>query len=156
MHVTLRVRAEVWNLRSRRCFRALGGAFARGRERRGFRLVHFSVQGNHLHLIVEAVDEVRLARGMQGLAVRMARRLNRVMERRGQVFADRYHAHLLRSPRETRAAVAYVLSNFAKHQAQQGRAVMPGVIDQFCSATPVNASLVAAPRTWLLAQAEFS
>ena len=57
VHVTLRVRDEVWNLPSRRCFRALARGFARGNDRFGFRLIHFSVQGNHLHLIVEVADE---------------------------------------------------------------------------------------------------
>lgn len=153
VHVTLRVRPEVWNLRSRRCFRALCGAFARGRERLGFRLVHFSVQGNHLHLVVEAPDQIRLARGMQGLAVRMAKRLNHVMQRRGAVFADRYHAHIVRSPRETRAAVAYVLGNFAKHRAEQDRPVSLECVDPFSSAAPHELALVAGALTWLLAGA---
>jgi len=91
---------------------------------------------------------------MQGLSVRMALRLNRVMQRRGPVFADRYHAHILRGPRETRAAVAYVVGNFAKHRAEQGRPVRPGQIDPCSSAALAReAALVAAPRTWLLAGA---
>ena len=150
VHVTLRLRPEVWNLRSKRCFRALCSAFARGRERRGFRLVHFSVQGNHLHLVVEAPDERGLARGMQGLAVRMAKRLNHVMGRHGPVFADRYHAHILRSPRETSAAVAYVLGNFARHRAEQDRPVSFGSVDPFCSAAPHELALTTAAQTWLL------
>ncbi len=153
VHVTLRVRPEVWNLRSRRCFRALCGAFSRGKERRGFRLVHFSVQGNHLHLVVEAPGERGLSRGMQGLAIRMAKRLNHVMQRHGPVFADRYHAHILRSPRETRAAVAYLLGNFAKHRAEQERPVPFGFLDPFSSAAPHELTLVAPARTWLLAGA---
>jgi len=104
VHVTLRVRDEVWNLRSRRCFRALARAFAVGKERFGLRLIHFSVQGNHLHLIVEVVDAASLSRGMQGLAIRMAKRLNQVMQRTGPVFRERYHAHVLRSPTEVARA----------------------------------------------------
>ena len=153
VHVTLRVRPEVWNLRSQHCFRALCGAFAKGRERLGFRLVHFSVQGNHLHLVVEASDERRLARGMQGLAVRMAKKLNHLMQRSGPVFSDRYHAHILRSPRETRAAVAYVLGNFAKHRAEQGRPIAAGFVDPFCSAAARDLKLTAPARSWLLAGA---
>ena len=73
LHVTLRVRREVWNLRTHRCFRALERAFAAGCERFGYRLVEFSVQGNHIHMIVEAPDVVALARAMKGIEVRMAR-----------------------------------------------------------------------------------
>ena len=94
LHVTMRLRREVWNLRSHRCFRALKRAFVEGCDRFGFRVVHFSVQGNHIHLIVEAPDAVGLGRAMKGLEVRMARALNKVMSRRGPVFADRYHAAL--------------------------------------------------------------
>ncbi len=89
LHVTVRIRREVWNLRTHRCFRALRRAFERGCERFGFRLVHFSVQGNHMHFVVEAPDAVTLGRAMKGLEVRMARALNKVMDRKGPVFADR-------------------------------------------------------------------
>ena len=155
VHCTLRVLPHVWNLRSRRAFRALGRAFAGGKERPGFRLVHFSVQGNHLHLIVEADDEHRLARGMQGLAVRMARRLNRMMQRRGEVFADRYHAHVLRTRRETANALRYVTRNYAHHVREN---VAPDFVDPCSSARwmrapPPPEAPVVRPRTWLLREA---
>jgi REP-associated tyrosine transposase len=120
LHVTIRVRREVWNLRTHRCFRALKRSFAKGCARFGFRLVHFSVQGNHLHLVVEAPDHVQLGRAMKGLEVRMARALNKVMRRKGQVFADRYHARLLHWPREVRFAIDYVLHNRALHALREG------------------------------------
>jgi REP element-mobilizing transposase RayT len=80
-HVTLRVREDVPNLRRPACFRAIASALAEGRDRFGSGLVHFSVQANHLHLIAEADDEDALARGMQGLGVRIARALNQVLRR---------------------------------------------------------------------------
>src|SRR5438270_4992778 len=132
LHVTIRVRAEVWNLRTHRCFRALRRAFIRGCARFGFRVVHFSVQGNHVHLIVEAPDEIALGRAMKGLEVRMARALNKVMRRRGAVFADRYHARQLRSPQQAAYAVRYVLDNRAVHALREGRPVPEGV-DPYCS-----------------------
>ena len=95
-------------------------------------MVHFSVQGNHVHLIVEAPDAVQLGRAMKGLEVRMARALNKVMRRSGPVFSDRYHAHLLRSPRETRFAVRYVLENHAVHALRERRPPPSGV-DPLCS-----------------------
>ena len=80
-----------------------------------FRVVHFSVQSNHVHLLVEAQDKVRLSRGIAGLSIRLARSVNRVLSRRGRVWGDRYHARALRTPRETRHAIVYVLMNFQKH-----------------------------------------
>jgi len=151
LHVTLRLRAEVWNLRSHRCFRALRRAFERGCQRFGYRLVHFSVQWNHIHLIVEAPDAVQLGRAMKGLEVRMARALNKVMNRRGPVFADRYHAHLLRSPREAANAVRYVLENWRVHGlCPHGAASIEP--DPYCSAGAQGGgpALVAQPLWWML------
>jgi hypothetical protein len=150
----LKVRPEAWNLRSRRCFRQLEQAFFFGRERFGFRLNHFSVQGNRLHFICEAEDETALSRGVQGLTIRMARALNRVMGRSGKVFLDRYHSRILRTLGETRNAVRYVLDNYRKHRKEFGYNPPPlpaGFVDRFSSAAAPQCTLP--PRTWLLAHA---
>src|SRR5690242_10520832 len=94
VHATWRMAGHVWNLRSRRAWRALAPALYAGAEREGFRLVHFAIMGNHIHLMVEASGRVGLTRGMQGLGVRIARRLNRMMRRQGRVVGDRYHARI--------------------------------------------------------------
>ena len=151
LHVTLRKRREVWNLCTHRCFRALSWAFARGCERFGFRLVEFSVQGNHIHCIVEAPDAQTLGRAMKGLEVRMARALNKVMRRNGPVFADRYHAHLLSSPRQAANAIRYVLENWIVHAERNGEPVPTGV-DPYCSAASRDSGplLVAGAQWWML------
>jgi len=82
---------------------------------RTFRVIHFSIQGDHLHLIVEAGSKRSLARGMQGLNIRISRRINRMLGRNGKVFTDRYHARALGTPREARNGIRYVLSNWLKH-----------------------------------------
>ena len=115
VHVTWRMKKGVWNLRTRRCFTVLARAFYAGANRFGFKLVHYSVQGNHLHLLVEAHDRTALSRGMNGMGVRVARGLNRVMQRHGRVLDDRYHAHILRTPTEVRRARTYLLQNARKH-----------------------------------------
>jgi REP-associated tyrosine transposase len=151
LHVTLPIRREVWDLRTRRSFRALHRAFARGCQRFGYRLIEFSVQGNHIHLIVEAPDVVALGRAMKGLEVRMARALNKLMNRKGPVFADRYHARLIRSPREAAHAVRYVLENRVIHALRNGEPLPPG-IDPFCSAAWHwhEPRLIAEPWWWML------
>jgi REP element-mobilizing transposase RayT len=115
VHVTWRMRGDVWQLRTRRCFTALARAFWGGCNRFGFRLVHYSVQGNHVHLLVEAEDERSLSRGMNGLGVRVAKGLNRVMGRHGKVLEDRYHGHILMTPTEVRRARSYLLQNAERH-----------------------------------------
>jgi REP element-mobilizing transposase RayT len=124
VHVTLRVRRGVPNLRGYRLaatilaglrMAATSTAAKRVVRRESFRVVHFSVHPDHLHLIVEASDRMALARGMQGLASGLARRVNNRLHRRGSLFADRYHAHTLAQPREVRNAIVYVLKNYEKH-----------------------------------------
>jgi REP element-mobilizing transposase RayT len=124
VHVTLKVRRYLPNLRSYRLVKAIhtglreaatSTAPKKVARRQSFRVVHFSVQPNHLHLIVEATSKTALARGMQGLASGLARRVNRKLRRRGAVFIDRYHAHAMASPREVRNAIVYVLKNYEKH-----------------------------------------
>jgi len=113
--VTMRVRNGLPSLRGSRTFRSIAGALRKGRERFGLRVIHFTVQGNHLHLLVEADDSISLTRGMKGLSVRIARALNRLNGLRGQVFPDRFHSRALKSPREIAYAMRYVLGNHMKH-----------------------------------------
>ena len=137
VHVTLRVGAGLPSLRHRRLRSTVFRAFGAGAERFGFRLVHFSVQSNHLHLVVEANDRRALTRGMQGLAIRVAKAINRRLERRGKVFADRYHARALRSPREVRHALRYVLLNAQRHGVGGGaRAVQSARRTSTCQSLP--------------------
>ncbi len=128
------MREHVWNLRSRRCFTVVERALRAAKQRGDLRVVHFSVQGNHLHLLVEATDARALARGMKGFAVCLAHGLNRVMGRTGPVLADHYHAHVLRSPAEVRHALAYVLGNFASHARRRGERTSAGWVDPYSSA----------------------
>ena len=157
LHVTLRARADLGSLRGRRLFPVLERAIAAA-SRSGFRLVHFSVQGDHLHLIAEAHDKAALSAGMRGLMIRAARAVNRDLGRRGAVWADRYHCRELGTPREVRNALAYVLLNSRKH----GREVaghdpcssarwFDGWRDH-CAVVDlaIDPPAVVAPRTWLL------
>jgi hypothetical protein len=114
-HVTVRLLPHVYQLRSARCWKVLGRAFEAARDRHGMRLCHYSIQRDHLHLIVEADHRDALSRGMLGLGIRLARGLNGCMRLRGRVLADRYHARLLGTPLEVRRALLYVLNNVRKH-----------------------------------------
>ena len=143
VHVTLRMRDHVWNLRSRRSIRRIRSCFEKARGRFGGRLVEFSVQGNHLHLILEADCDAALSRALQGLCIRIAKALNKMMGRAGKVFGDHYHARLLRSPTALVRAIAYVLGNAAHHLGVRGT-------DPYASRAPHAQASLAAPRSWLL------
>jgi REP element-mobilizing transposase RayT len=154
--VTLRLVANLPSLRARTNHRVVLDALVAG-ARPGFRVIHYSAMTNHMHLVCEAADSRALARGMQGLCVRIARRLNRHWRRCGTVFDDRYHVHHLNTPREVRHALAYVLQNAAHHHIHVSGAYDP------CSSAhwfdgwkcPIPSAVLTtcpfpSPRTWLL------
>ena len=157
VHVTVRARAGLPSFREEAIGSAVREAIAAsGRSPilgRSFRVVQFSVQTNHVHLIVEAHDKESLSRGMRGLNTRLARAVNRVLGVHGRVWGERYHAHALRTPREVRNAIVYVLMNAKKH------GVRLSGIDRFSSAQWFDGFAHRAPssaepptvvaRTWL-------
>ena len=155
VHVTARLIANLPTLREPRTWPIVRAALRAGSNRFGLRLVHFSVQRDHLHLLIEARDRRSITRGLQGLFVRLAKRLNRWWGRKGRVFADRFHDRILRTPREVRNALRYVLLNARRH-----RVALSG-IDPYSSGawfdgwasgrrpSPSGSAPVAAARTWL-------
>jgi putative transposase len=166
VHVTLRARDALPSLRSARdalpslrsarVFPVLRRSLAAA-HKTAFRVVHFSVQSDHDHLLVEGDHPLALVRGLQGLAARCAKAVNRAARRRGRVWCSRYHGHPLRTPTEARRGLVYILLNFRKHL----RAT-PGIDPRSSGAwfggwrggspsTPREASPVAPPRTWLAA-----
>lgn len=105
-----------------------------GRSRFGFRLVHFSVQKDHVHLLVEAENRRALARGTQGLSIRIARAVNRAPGRRGRLFSDRFRSRVLSSPDEVKRALAHLLLD-PQSSAARSRAV---VVDRCSSSEWLN------------------
>jgi putative transposase len=155
VHATLRASREVGSLRAARLFPAIRAALGSA-SGRTFRVLHFSVQADHVHLLVEAGDREALSRGLRGLAIRLARAVNRARAKRGRVWADRYHARELTTPREVRSALAYVLMNWAKHR-PDARGLDPcasgwwfaGWREQHPGPPPGVDRPVVPPRTWL-------
>ena len=140
-----------------------GGSVAKARERGDFRLVHYALQADHAHLIVEAKNHEALGRGMKALGARLARAVNRTFRRKGPALADRYHLRVLRTPKEVRNALAYVLLNARRHARKASRRLRcdPASSGRWFDgwrrppeASPVQARLrsppVAEARSWLL------
>jgi REP element-mobilizing transposase RayT len=158
--VTLKVREGLPSLRRRALVQRFERSLTALRARSDFRVVEYSIQSNHVHFVIEADAADALAGGMKAIGVRFARIVNAVFGRRGTVLRDRYHLKVLRSPREVRNALAYVLQNVRKHRAQRGLATPP-TIDPASSgrwftgwAADVLPSrdppVVAAARSWVL------
>jgi len=140
--------------------RAFERSLVVGCERETFRVVHYSLQSNHVHLIVEAVDRTALGRGMIAAGARLARAVNRVFGRRGPVLADRYHLRVLKTPREVRNVLRYVLLNARRHASRLTGAVrldpassarwFDGWTRVGLEAASAGARPVASARSWLL------
>jgi len=167
VHVTLRAASR--SLRNRFVSKTVLGAL-RDSNTAHFGVVHFSVQDNHVHLIVEAATSAALLSGMRGLMVRVARRVNRVLFRRGRFWADRWHGRALTGPRQVRNALVYVLQNRLKHRPmphaqQRADASASWLLDPlssaewfpgFATSVPLGFRSVGPPcvtraKTWLLA-----
>lgn len=158
VHVTLRCAKGIPSLRAERMERLLRASIARS-QREGFRIAEYSLQVDHVHMVVEADDGALLTQGMRAFAIRVATRINRHIfgRRRGKVWADRYHRRDLTNPTAVRNTLIYVLKNFAKH----GVGDVRGHIDPCSSAPwfrgwmqiiepPSEPAAVAPARTWLL------
>lgn len=142
LHVTLRVAQGLASLRGEAPSRVIRECFVAASGVHGLRVLEFTIQSNHLHLIVEIdgehaetrnvgrrrVHDVRKALGLalRGLSVRIARGLNKLWGRRGAVFPERYHVEELDSVERVRRARAYALENWRKHGAQGGTTYGPG------------------------------
>jgi hypothetical protein len=144
--------------------RELEPSLRRGCERSEFRVVHYSVQRNHAHFIVESSSTGALSCGLRSLCSRFARAANRVIRRTGKVLVDRCHVRTLRTPREARHAIAYVLLNARKHAAEYGRVARTAVAPDPASSgrwfdgwknpvrPPIDPPAVARPQSWLLSK----
>jgi REP element-mobilizing transposase RayT len=110
-------------MRRRDAFRAIRQAMYVVMPREDFRIIHLSIQRNHVHLICEAENRTALSRGLQAFKISAGKRLNRTLGRSGTVFADRYHQELIKTPQQMRAALAYVLNNWRKHGEDRGATV---------------------------------
>ncbi len=130
-------------LRSQFVFPTVVGAIvdANSRGRGRFQIVHYSVQADHLHLLVEAFDRQSLIEGMRGFSVSLTPRINRLLFRKGRLVADRWHGRALGSPRAVRRALVYVLANAKKH----GERV--GAVDPLSSAPHFRGFREFAPRS---------
>jgi REP element-mobilizing transposase RayT len=141
VHVTLRAISAVGNLRRRCAYQAIREATLTTARREDFRVIHVSIQRNHIHLLVEADDKRALSSGMQGLQISAAKHLNAAISkgkpgprRRGTVFPDRYHAEIITSPTQARRALSYLLNNFRKHREDQVAPMSTWKLDWFSSA----------------------
>ncbi|MBL8898354.1 MAG: transposase [Planctomycetes bacterium] len=129
--VTVRLANNLSSLRRAASMKLVRAALSAARDRHGMRIIHYTVQADHLHLLVEADDRTCVARGMNALLSPLARALNKLWNRRGPVFPQRYHDEVISTPTQARNALRYVLQNGKKH------GLVPRNSIDLCSSAPV-------------------
>lgn len=171
IHVVLRVLSIVGVLRNRHIYDALWHATLVAAKWETFRIVHVSIQHDHIHLLVEAANKEALATGMQSFKISAAKQINRTIgrrlrsKRRGKVFSDRYFAETIDNPRQARHALSYVLNNWRKHREDRGTVSERWSVDPYSTGVVFGGwkreadvivwdehrpFVVWEPRTWLL------
>lgn len=154
LHITLRVVDVIGRMRTRSAYAAIREAAITVLKHEAFRIVHLSIQGSHLHLLVEADNRAALSAGMKAFEVSAAKHLNAacsragswwqrkqaarrgqplVARRRGRVFADRYHEEIITNPHQARRVLAYVLNNWRKHGEHRAPLARTWLIDPFAT-----------------------
>ena len=155
VHVVLRVHGDVGSLRKGKLFAAIRSASVVAAKWEDCRIVHASVQQSHIHLIVEAQNKAALARGMKAFQISAAKHINATLSRglperrRGTVFPDRYHAEVIRSPRQARNALAYVLNNWRKHREDLRPFARTWTLDPYSTAVTFGGWKGRGPILWL-------
>ena len=156
VHVSTRVVRGLPSLRGRTLWAAVRRGFVFGcvfgaaeDAPEVFRIVHFSVQGQHIHLICEARDRRALSRGIQGFKIRVAKAINAALGgRSGAVFTDRYHERIITNPTQCRHTIAYVLVNSRHHGYEDAASFPRDRVDPCSSAACFDGWTVARPRPW--------
>ena len=148
VHVSTRVVGRLPSLRGRTLWAAVRRSFVHGCKMDRFRIIHFSVQGRHIHTICEAANRRELSRGVQGFKIRIARAVNRACGRQGTVFADRYHERIVTNPTQCRHTIAYVLLNGRHHAYEENASYPKNRIDPCSSAVCFTGWTIAHPRPW--------
>ncbi len=115
LHITMKLKRGLNGLRTQKMLQQLKTSLGKAKAK-GLRTIHFSLQSNHLHLFAESDSNQALASGMNSFGARFGREIRKRLRGSGSVFNGRYHIHILKTPRETRHALAYVLMNTSKHQ----------------------------------------
>jgi REP element-mobilizing transposase RayT len=171
VHVTCRIARDLGTLRTRDMYLAIRRATRLAARRGHFRIVHLSIQRDHLHLIVEADHKSALSCGMRGFAISAAKQIHRALRERagvrrcGTVFTDRYHLHVLGNPTEVRRAIAYVANNWRRHGEDRSPSLAGWTVDLFSSGVSFDGwaepqtyqpppsyepLVVVRPRSWVL------
>jgi len=83
----------------------------RAKKRYPFKVLNFSIMGNHFHLILEPLKDANLSRIMQWTLSMFAQSYNRLQGLTGHVWGERFFSRAIKSIREYVRVFDYVDNN---------------------------------------------
>lgn len=115
LHLTIKVRENKADIQNKKILLRLNRAIQLARKQ-GLKIIHFALEFNHVHLLVEAGNHQILHRGMQALGISLAKGINKMKQKKGAVYKHRYHFRQITCARELKNVIHYILSNCKKHR----------------------------------------
>jgi REP element-mobilizing transposase RayT len=115
VHVTIKSNKNIIpNLRSKVFYKEIRQGMKRARIL-GIRIIHFSVQRDHVHMLIEAENKKQLGESMRALSISLSKRFSFTLKKKVKALKNRYHLHILKSLQEIKNATNYILHNGQKH-----------------------------------------
>lgn len=115
LHLTVKIEKSKANLKNKNVLAILKKAIFNAR-RQGLKVIHYSLEYDHIHLIIEADNNRTLGKGMQAFGVTLAKAINRMRKVKGQVYKHRYHFRQITSSRQLKNVMTYIFNNGVKHK----------------------------------------
>lgn len=115
LHLTIKINREKAGLKNKSVLKTLHDSIKKARLI-GLRIIHYTLEYDHVHLLVEADNNEILGRGMQSFGISFSKGINKIKKLKGQVFKTRYHFRKLKTPKEIKNAINYILGNALKHK----------------------------------------
>ena len=115
LHLTIKVRSNKADIKSKKILKALHHAIKRARLKK-LRVIHYTLEFNHLHLLIECESHKTLHQGMQAFGISLSKAINRIKKLKGTVYKHRYHLKKLATRRELKNALHYIFNNGKKHK----------------------------------------
>lgn len=114
LHLTIKIEKTKAGLKNKAMLKLLHHCIKKSRMK-GLRIVHYTLEFDHVHLLVEATNKETTSKGMQSFGIAFSKGINKLKCLKGRVFKTRYHFRKLNSPREIKNVLNYILGNSIKH-----------------------------------------
>lgn len=115
LHLTIKIEKDKAGLKNKFILKSLHSSIKKARKI-GLKIIHYTLEYDHVHLLVETDNKTALARGMQSFGISFSKSINKIKKAQGKVFKTRYHYRKLKTPAEVKNVFNYIFGNSLKHK----------------------------------------